>query len=249
MVATVATRRYRPVIMVAVTSPAALRARNFCVSRILLGSLIVMDVAGEGSTGLRERKKHETRGALSWAATRLAVERGLDNVRVEDIADAVGVSHRTFNNYFSSKAEAIAARHLDRARLIASDLRARPTSEPLWDAVTNAALGQFGAGDRSTPDSRWLTGVRLIVHEPALQGEFFKASAQAQAELAGAIAERTGNDVESTMYPRLMAAAVVAAIQVAMRQWLTSDPPVAAPPLLRDALTQLADGLPEPQPG
>ena len=35
--------------------------------------------------GLRERKKRETRAALSWAAIRLTVERGYDNVRIEDI--------------------------------------------------------------------------------------------------------------------------------------------------------------------
>ena len=71
---------------------------------------------GDGARdGLRERKKRQTRIALSWAAIRLTVERGLDNVRVEDIAAEVGVSPRTFNNYFSSKGEAIAARHLERS--------------------------------------------------------------------------------------------------------------------------------------
>ena len=57
--------------------------------------------------GLRERKKAETRAALSWAAIRLTVERGFENVKVEDIAAAAGVSPRTFNNYFASKGEAI----------------------------------------------------------------------------------------------------------------------------------------------
>ena len=78
------------------------------------------DPAQEPS-GLRERKKVATRHALGVAAMRLAIERGLENVLVEDIAEAAGVSTRTFNNYFASKYEAICAlalrsRHADRRR-------------------------------------------------------------------------------------------------------------------------------------
>ena len=52
---------------------------------------------------------------------------------LKDIAAEVGVSPRTFNNYFSSKGEAIAARHLERARSIAAGLRAEPAAKPLWE--------------------------------------------------------------------------------------------------------------------
>jgi AcrR family transcriptional regulator len=48
--------------------------------------------------GLRERKKLETRQALAQVALQLSLERGLENVRVEDITDAVNVSRRTFTN-------------------------------------------------------------------------------------------------------------------------------------------------------
>ena len=57
---------------------------------------------------LRERKKADTRRALSDAALTLAFERGLDNVTREDIANVVGASLRTFNNYFNGKYEALA---------------------------------------------------------------------------------------------------------------------------------------------
>ena len=72
--------------------------------------------------GLRERKKLAVRQALGSAALRLAVERGLENVTVEDITAEADVSLRTFGNYFSSKYEAICAIGTDRARRIGADL-------------------------------------------------------------------------------------------------------------------------------
>lgn len=203
----------------------------------------------EARPGLRERKKEQTRAALSWAAVRLAVERGLENVRVDDIAAEVGVSARTFNNYFAGKGEAIAARHLDRARRIESELRARPADEPLWDALTAAALAPFApdpAAERSGPEEQWLAGVRLMVTEPALQHELFQASAAGEDALTRAVAERTGTDAERDLYPRLVAAAVGSAIRVCVGRWMRADRQAPLPDMLRDALRQLAAGLPSP---
>ena len=45
------------------------------------------------------------------------------------------------------------------------------------------------------------------------------------------------------MFPRILAAAVTAAIQAAIDRWLHSDPPVPLAPLVRQALRQLADGM------
>jgi AcrR family transcriptional regulator len=204
-----------------------------------------MDTSRAAGPGLRERKKQQTREALSWAALRLAVERGLGNVLVEDIAAEAGVSPRTYNNYFSSKAEAITWRHLDRARRIADLLRARPPGEPLWESITCAVLAQAG-GERASPEPEWIAGVRLMLSEPELQGEFLRAGAAAERECAVAIAERTGTDADRDMYPRLVAAAIGVAILVANEQWVRAEPPVPLAPLLRDALTQIAAGLPAP---
>jgi AcrR family transcriptional regulator len=204
-----------------------------------------MDTSQAAGPGLRERKKQQTREALSWAALRLAVERGLGNVLVEDIAAEAGVSPRTYNNYFSSKAEAITWRHLDRARRIADLLRARPPGEPLWESITCAAVAQAG-GERASPEPEWIAGVRLMLSEPELQGEFLRAGAAAERECAVAIAERTGTDPDRDMYPRLVAAAIGVAILVANEQWVRAEPPVPLAPLLRDALTQIAAGLPAP---
>ena len=200
---------------------------------------------GEGSkaAGLRERKKLATRHALGIAAMRLAVQRGLDNVLVDDIAAEAGVSPRTFSNYFSSKYAAICALAMDRAQQTGAALRKRPEAEPLWDAITHAVLQQYAAADQA-PEKDWITGVRLVVSSPVLQGEYLKSNYVMQHVLAEAIAERTGTDAGSDMLPRVIAGAVTAATQVAMERWLFADPPTALAPLIRLALGKLTEILP-----
>jgi AcrR family transcriptional regulator len=207
------------------------------------------------ASGLRARKKEQTRIALSWATIRLAVERGLANVRVEDIAAEVGVSPRTFNNYFASKGEAIADRELQRFRQFAAALRERPADEPLWPAITAAVLdrypltGETDAGSDQGVDEtarrRWVEGVRLMIAEPAVQRDLAAAYAAAEQQLAAAVAARTGTDVDRDMFPRLVAGAVGVALGTARQQWMR-DQSVPIAELIADALAQVAGGLTTP---
>ena len=199
-------------------------------------------------SGLRERKKLAVRRALSSAAVRLAVERGLENVTIEDITAEAGVSVRTFGNYFSGKYEAICALGTDRARRIGAELLARPTSEPLWEALVNSMLAHYEGADRA-PDGEWLAGLKLVLTAPAIRGEYLKINSEMQEALAEAIATRTGTDIGQDMYPRILAGAVIAAAQVAVRRWAAADPPVPLGPLLRQALGQLAAACSQPPPG
>ena len=84
-----------------------------------------------------------------------------------------------------------------------------------------------------------------MLTEPAIVGEFLKASVVAEREVAVAVAERTGT-APADMYPRLVASAIGVANQTAMELWLAADPPVPLGRLVRDALRQIAAGLPDP---
>lgn len=196
---------------------------------------------------LRERKKEQTRAALSWAALSLAVERGVEHVRVEDIAAAAGVSPRTFNNYFVSKYEAIYWRALARADNAAAALRERPADEPLWDAILAAVTEQY-AESRDTPAPEgWQAGVRALMQTPEMAGEFLKLARRSQEEMARAIADRTGTDPEHDMYPHLVAAMIATAVSVASERWMLADSPTpTTAELIDQALRQVAAGLPTP---
>lgn len=197
------------------------------------------------SGGLRERKKQETRKALSQAASRLVLECGLENVLVEDIARAANVSPRTFNNYFSSKLEAICAIPMDRAKQIGATLRARPADEPLWDALTVAVLQHYEGADQTLDESQ-MRRIRVLLNSPAVRGETLRINAATQRALAEAIADRTGTDVEQDMLPMILAGAVTAASNVALRRWFDADPPCPLRPLLQRALHELASALAQP---
>ena len=196
---------------------------------------------------LRERKKLATRQALSSAALRLAVERGLDNVTIENITAEADVALRTFRNYFASKYEAVAAIGADRARRIGMSLLERPVTEPLWEALTHAVLEHYEGTDQAFGRER-MAALGRVLQTPAMRGEYLKVNFEMQNALAAAIAERIGTGLEADMFPQVLAGAVTAASQVAIRRWYAADPPEPLRPILERALRQLASACAEPVP-
>lgn len=198
--------------------------------------------------GLRERKKQATRKALRDAALRLALERGPDNVRVDDIAGAAGVSPRTYNNYFSSREQAIAAAiTAEREARIAAAVAIRPASTRLADAVTEAIVEQY-----TGPGSQDPRALLLLTASPALREAFLDTAGGIEDPLTAVIAERTGDTGQNTA--RVLSASIAAAVRIALQQWVRPAyesraatelvvPSGSLPGLLRAALAPLAPAL------
>jgi AcrR family transcriptional regulator len=204
------------------------------------------DVASTSGTstqeGLRQRKKQATRDALSDIALRLAVERGLAKVRVEDIAEEAGVSIRTFSNYFPNKEAAIVANAVNRAERVMDALRARPADEPLWEALTNAVVALFPV----EPERDWTARSYLIRGEPSLAAAEECSNRQVEQILIKEIARRTKSNPNHDIYPRLAAAAILSAVNVALDLWLTSPPGTELRAVLRRATSMIRVESPSP---
>jgi len=190
-------------------------------------------------TGLRERKKEATREGLHEAALRLAAERGPDRVTIDDIADAAGVSRRTFSNYFSGIQEALLYREQERMRLLLDMIQARPAREPAWTALTRAAFElSERVGER---DPMWLAQARLVRHHPSLAGYQVAAYAALERDLAELVAARQETqDPYAQMRARLVAAAYLSALRIALQTWLDDPSGPALPEVLREALNGMA---------
>jgi AcrR family transcriptional regulator len=204
-------------------------------------------------TGLRERKKADTRRALSDAALELTFERGIDGVTRDDIARLAGVSLRTFNNYFAGKYEALAYSQVERIRHSIAEFQLRPTDEPLWTSISEAVAGSLEAdfgdvasAENTVPDRRELAEIPKLLMTTKIRNA---VSSDLFDDWAAAIAERTGTDPDRDLYPRLVVAVAHAVVDTAMEAYATAEPPVAITALMRRGFNTVAAGLPEPKKG
>jgi AcrR family transcriptional regulator len=85
-----------------------------------------------GPSDLRTRKRLATRRAISQVADRLFLERGFENVTVDEIAAAAGVGRMTVFNYFPRKEDMFFDRDEEGREVVREALRQRdPRVSPI----------------------------------------------------------------------------------------------------------------------
>jgi AcrR family transcriptional regulator len=167
--------------------------------------------------GLRERKKAETRRALSSAAVRLARAHGPDGVTIEAIAAAAGVSPRTFFNYFASKDDAIVGIAPAEASGLVRDLADQPGDATPLDALRGMCMAAVPRVEESA-DELWARH-QLAQDHPHLAARRAAAFAEVERRLAAEIARRTGRDLDRDPYPVLVVTAASGALRTALSVW------------------------------
>ncbi|MFC0626996.1 TetR family transcriptional regulator [Kribbella deserti] len=190
--------------------------------------------------GRRERKKRETRAALMAAALRLALERGPDNVTVEEIAEAADVSVRTFFNYFPHKEHAILGRDPEATERALRQLREAPAG---WSPLTvlRALIGEV-LGDLVDTESEKWKRFDLIGKSPALLSHFVALGTEDERVLAAALAERMALPAEAIL-PQLMVGSMSTAVRIAVERQRQDPDRHALPDLVDETFALLAGGL------
>jgi AcrR family transcriptional regulator len=143
-----------------------------------------------GAPGLRERKKQATRTALAEAAVRLAAEHGAENVTVEAISEAAGVSPRTFFNYFESHDDAFVMIDRGVGERVRRAVREAPAAVSPLDAVREALAGELA--DVEERQEIWNLRAEVLRRSPHLLLRGMGAHLAEEFQLAETIAERLG---------------------------------------------------------
>jgi AcrR family transcriptional regulator len=163
-------------------------------------------------TGLRERKKRETREALTRAALELFAERGYDETTLAEIAEAAGVSTRTIFAYFPGKEDILFAKTHEMCAALACALAERPAGT---DALT--ALREFilaSAHEKTDLDQRL---AQVVAGDATLASHKRARISQLQEAVAAAIADDLGVGPED-LRPQVAAASLTAAFEVLEKQ-------------------------------
>src|SRR5829696_677358 len=98
-------------------------------------------------SGLRERKKQQTRQLIADTARELFASRGFEAVTVTDIARAADVSAQTVFNYFPTKEDLFYSRLEEFESELVGAVRDRAPGESVLTAFAQFILAQQGALD------------------------------------------------------------------------------------------------------
>jgi AcrR family transcriptional regulator len=170
-------------------------------------------------SGLRERKKQQTRERVRREAYRLFAEQGYEATTVDQIADAAEISPSTFFRYFPTKEDVVIQDEYDPA--LAEALRSRPAGEPIIDALAHALKGPLGKlleQDRE----ELLLRTRITFTDPAIRARSVAEQERSEDAIAAIIAERSARSA-GDLDVKCAAAAIIAVFTTIVRHWVEGD--------------------------
>ncbi|WP_210508935.1 TetR/AcrR family transcriptional regulator [Naasia sp. SYSU D00057] len=152
----------------------------------------------ESATGLREKRRQETTLRISEAARRLTAEHGLHGFTIEQVCEQVGISRRTFFNYFPSKDDAIIGypedaldpEAVERFLASAPGPGAAPAPSDLLDALV-AMTRQHIRLIRVSPEQAGAF-VAAVSREPQLMQRMIRSGGERERKLIALVEAREG---------------------------------------------------------
>jgi AcrR family transcriptional regulator len=172
---------------------------------------------------LREQQRDFAAGEISRRALALFLERGFDEVTIDEIAAAAGISPRTFFRYFPTKAHVLRNHQRFLFDRLTKALVDRPAREGSTTALRNAflATAEMRAEDRA----RYVALGRLLVRDDITLAHAFAFETARIDELIAALVDRGATD---DLALEAEVGAMLGAAQASFRYWVRHD---GEPPL------------------
>ncbi|MFF2675482.1 TetR family transcriptional regulator [Arthrobacter koreensis] len=168
----------------------------------------------EQQVSRRQQNKTATRRAIADATLELVRSRGAGQFTIDDIAEAAGISRRTFFNYFPSTTAALNVAMEDFLDGVLGHFQARPHNENIVDSMLHA-LSQ-PADPANLAVMAELHG--LAEQNPDMARVHLEAWDHAEHRIVDSLQARLGQEADP-FYTSTLVAAVLACGRTAFAQW------------------------------
>lgn len=189
--------------------------------------------------GLRERKRAAAIRRTQGAALDLFDAHGYDAVTIEQIADAAEVSPSSIYRHFGTKEQLILHDDLDFqfAEILQHELALHPPVEAVQRAIAQVMTQLFGRDEELARRK-----IRYWAEEPAIQSAAAALTEQFTRLIDNVLAETTGRQ-PGNLDTAVVAAALVWAMNAAIKHWHAIGYASSLEHELQQALTLLENGL------
>ncbi|AGZ41404.1 acyl-CoA-like ligand-binding transcription factor [Actinoplanes friuliensis] len=170
------------------------------------------------------RKRQLVADELRDAALMLMATKGFDEVTVDNIVAAAGLSRRTFFRYFASKEDVVVQFLAGLGAGVVAELESRPAAEPPSVALRHAVWVPLAAcTDEADHTERARIVVRLVLDHPPLHARWMERQIEWRTGLAAGLAARHGLDPVTDPYPVMAAGMALLALETVVGQWREGD--------------------------
>jgi AcrR family transcriptional regulator len=184
---------------------------------------------------LGDYKRYAVQQQVSRVALELFFERGFDQITVDEIAKASGMSRTTFFRYFATKEDVVLFGNEQVGMLVLAALKERPTTESAWAAL-RAAL-EKASGRVDMPDGG-LRFVQMVIATPSIRRRHLEKQRAWHDLLAPEIRRwlPAHSGPQPDVRPNALVSAAFACLEAAVEAWAASDGSADLPALLEQAM-------------
>lgn len=161
-------------------------------------------------------RAQRTRERLQEQALRLFEERGFDNVTIEEVARAAGVSHMTFFRNFPTKEAVVVDDPYD--PIIGQAVAGQDPTLPVLQRIVAGILEAWGTS-AVQDDASMRTRLRLAAGHPALRARVWQNNRRTEDVIVEALIETGVAELDA----RVASGAVLGALTAALLDWAERD--------------------------
>ena len=165
---------------------------------------------------MQSRKQDAVREVLYDVAIELFTEKGFEGTTVDDVAEAAGISQRSFFRYFASKDDLLAASVVKVGAVLAEAVAACPASFTSLQVMREAVLSAL---NYSSSQPRLHQVVEIAGRSASARQAYLSRMIEVEDKLTDALMARSKGPSKNSLKPRMLAAMTLSIMSASVYSW------------------------------